>query len=399
MNCPAPQRRWRPTALDVSLATGFATLDTVLTLSGAAWWPHHPSSLAWTLLAIQAVACLTLAVQRRAPLTVVAVLGGFTLAVTLLIAPAHVLVPQHDNNVWAPYATILAAYAPILGASSPWRAFVAVRGLASRPRWLGFAAVLALTIVVCRPWQPSAAVITIGISRTAVGPLLAMYLDARRRLIRAVAEQARAAERANLAGEMHDLVTRHVTLMVMQAGALRVAADQPEVIRTAEELRVTGCRALDELRDLVGVLPSGTSAAAPHREPAELVAEAVAAGAPATLDVHGDPGLASPIVARTLGRIVAEGLTNVRKHAPGAVTRVDLSYGPAAVHVAVRNAAPSRAPDAGLVATGSGVGLAGLRRRVELVDGELHAGPLPEGGFELAATLPAFVPTGDRVSA
>lgn len=398
MSCPPPRRSWPPRALDVALAVGFAALDTVLTLSGSMWWPQHPSTLAWTLLVLQALACLTLAAQRRVPFTVVAVLGGFVLAVTLLISPAHVLVPQHDNNVWAPNATILAAYAPILGRDSPWRAFVAVRGLASRPRWLGFAAVLALTVVVCRPWQPSASVITIGICRTAVGPLLAMYLDARRRLIQAVAEQARAAERANLAGEMHDLVTRHVTLMVMQAGALRVATDRPEVARAAEELRVTGCRALDELRDLVGVLPSGSTVSM-SCEPADLVAEATAAGSPATLQVHGDPAQASPIVARTLERIVAEGLTNVRKHAPGAATTVDISYGPASVQATVRNAAPPRAPDPGLVATGSGVGIAGLRRRVELVDGELHAGPLPDGGFELAAMLPAFVPTGERVTA
>jgi signal transduction histidine kinase len=398
MSCPPPRRHLPSPALDVALAVGFAALDTVLTLGGVSWWPRHPDTLAWTLLVIQALACLTLAAQRRAPLTVIAVLGGFTLAVTLLISPAHLLTPRNGENVWAPYATILAAYAPMLGASSPWRAFVAVRELPARPRWLGFAAVLALTFVVCRPWQPSAAVITIGISRTAVGPLLAMYLDARRRLIRAVAEQARAAERASLTGEMHDLVTRHVTLMVMQAGALRVLADDPDVVTAAEELRVTGCRALDELRDLVGVLPAGSGSGA-HREPAELVAESSAAGTPATLNVHGDPALASPIVARTLSRIVAEGLTNVRKHAPGAVTTVDIGYGPAAARVAVRNAAPPRSPDPVLVATGSGVGIAGLRRRVELVDGELHAAPLPTGGFELAATLPAFVPTGERVNA
>jgi signal transduction histidine kinase len=186
--------------------------------------------------------------------------------------------------------------------------------------------------------------------------------------------------------------------MVMQAGALRVAADDPDVVKAAEELRVTGCRALDELRDLVGVLPAGSGTGA-EREPADLVAESSAAGTPATLNVHGDPGLASPIVARTLGRIVAEGLTNVRKHAPGALTSVDIGYGPAAVRVAVRNAAPMRSPDPALVATGSGVGIAGLRRRVELVDGELHAAPAPNGGFELAATLPAFVPTSERVNA
>jgi signal transduction histidine kinase len=363
-------------------------------LTGGSWWPRDPSTLAWALLFVQVVACLSLAVQSRAPLTVVALLGGFTLAVTLLVSPGHVLTPIHDDAVWAPYAVILAAYAPVIGASSPWRAFVAIKGLpARRPTWVGFAAVAALAVVSARPWQPSAEVITIGVIRTALGPLLALYLDARRRLVRAVAEQARMDERAELAGEMHDLVTRHVTLMVMQAGALRVATADSEVARVAEELRVTGRRALDELRDLVGVLRAGPGSR-PLGTPLELAAESRDAGTPVTLEERGDPALVAPVVDRTLRRVVQEGLTNVRKHAPGSATTVAIRYEPARVHVAVRNAAPSRTPDAALVASGSGVGIADLRRRVELVGGALHAGVLPDGGFELAAELPAYVPTG-----
>lgn len=391
---PCPRDSWRPRPVDVMLAVAFCVLDTVVTLTGGAWWPRDPSSLAWTLLVVQALACLTLAVQRRAPLTVVGVLAAFTLAVTLLVSPGHVLNPIHRDAVWAPYATILAAYAPVLGASSPWRAFVAIKGLpARRPSWVGFAAVTALAVVSARPWQPSAVVITIGVSRTALGPLLALYLDARRRLVHAVAEQARADERADLAGEMHDLVTRHVTLMVMQAGALRVATADAAVARAAEELRLTGCRALDELRDLVGVLRAGPGSH-PLGTPLELVAESRGAGTPVTLDERGDAAIASPVVDRTLRRVVQEGLTNVRKHAPGADTTVAIRYEPTAVRVAVRNEPPSRIPDTALVATGSGVGIAGLRRRVELVGGSLHATALPDGGFELAAELPAYVPTG-----
>jgi signal transduction histidine kinase len=91
---------------------------------------------------------------------------------------------------------------------------------------------------------------------------------------------------------------------------------------------------------------------------------------------------------------VQEGLTNVRKHAPGAAATVTIRYEPTAVRVTVRNAPPSRNPDTALVATGSGVGIAGLRRRVELVGGSLRATALPDGGFELTAELPAYVPTG-----
>ena len=104
--------------------------------------------------------------------------------------------------------------------------------------------------------------------RIALGPLLALYFDARRRLVQALteraeraererhllAEQARAEERARLAGEMHDVVTHRVSLMVLQAGALRMTAPDEATRQAAEELRAAGCQALDELRDLVGIL-------------------------------------------------------------------------------------------------------------------------------------------------
>ena len=69
-----------------------------------------------------------------------------------------------------------------------------------------------------------------------------------------LAEQARAEERARLAGEMHDVVTHRVSLMVLQAGALRLTAADEATRQAAEELRTAGCQALDELRDLVGIL-------------------------------------------------------------------------------------------------------------------------------------------------
>ncbi len=113
--------------------------------------------------------------------------------------------------------------------------------------------------------------------RTALGPLLALYFTARQGMVRALreraeraererhllAEQARAEERARLAGEMHDVVTHRVSLMVLQAGALGVTATDEATRRAAEELRAAGCQALDELRDLVGILrtePEGDQA-------------------------------------------------------------------------------------------------------------------------------------------
>ena len=95
---------------------------------------------------------------------------------------------------------------------------------------------------------------------------------------------------------------------------------------------------------------------------------------------------------RTAYRIVQESLTNIRKHAPGASATVLVRYGGDRVRLTIRNTAATRSVDADLSGTGSGSGLLGLRQRVELVGGTLHAGPNGDGGFEVDAILPAYVP-------
>jgi signal transduction histidine kinase len=395
------KRQWsgqHQLALDALIAVGFVLLDTVATLGGSSWWPDHPGRLAWVMLVLQGLACLSLIARRRAPLLVIAILGGFTLALTLLISPVGALTPAHAGNVWAPFATVIAAYGPFYYRHNPRAAFAAV-GM--------------LTIIVARPWQPQAGVITIGILRTALGPLLALYFVARHEMVAALkeraeraereryllAEQARTDERARLAGEMHDVVTHRVSLMVLQAGALGITATDAATRQAAEELRAAGCQALDELRDLVGILraePDGdqTPSAAGI---ATLVAESTAVGIAAELVEEGDPGLASPVVGRTAYRIVREALTNVRKHAPGAQVQVHVSYGEALVCLSVRNT-PAAAPASDLAATGSGIGLASLRQRLELVQGTLRAGRSADGGYFVEATMPSYVPTAEPVA-
>ncbi|WP_189765071.1 sensor histidine kinase [Streptomyces xanthochromogenes] len=396
-----PWHRRHPLAVDTAIAVCFALGDTAITLVGATWWPERPDTLARVLLGAQALACLSLVIRRRAPLTVVAVLGAFTLAVTLLISPAHALTPANPGNVWAPFSTALAAYGPVF------------YGRTARNRRTAFLVLGLFTLVVARAWEPSVTVLTVGLLRTAVGPLLALYFDARRRLVCALteraeraererhllAERARAEERGRLAGEMHDVVTHRVSLMVLQAGALRVTASDEATRRAAEELRAAGCQALEELRDLVGIL---RTAPEEDRTPspdglAALVAESTAAGVPAELVEVGDRSLASPVVGRTTYRIVREALTNVHKHACGARVTVSVEYDAGGVRVAVRNTRPSGSPDSELVRTGSGLGIAGLRQRIELVHGSLRAGPEPDGGFCVAAELPAYVPTAESV--
>jgi signal transduction histidine kinase len=383
-------------ALDVLLAVLFVLFDIAATLTGASWWPARPGTLDWAMLAVQGLADASLAFRRQAPMLVIAVLGGFTLVISLLISPAGLITPEKSGNVWAPFGTVLAAYGPFYY---------------SRDRRVAFAAAGLLTLIVARAWEPSASVIMAGVLRTAVGPLLALYFTARHEVLQGLrdraeraeqeryllAEQARAEERARLAGEMHDVVTHRVSLMVLQAGALSITAKDEATRQAAEELRAAGCQALDELRDLVGILrtePDSDQTPSTSGLPA-LIAESTAAGTPAELTEDGDPALASPIVGRTAYRVVREALTNARKHAPGAHVLVQIGYGESQIRVVVSNGPATRDAGSELGATGSGFGIVGLRQRVELMRGTLRAGPAPGGGFRLEAVLPAFIPTAD----
>jgi signal transduction histidine kinase len=388
--------RRKSVALDVALACFFVLLDTTVTLAGASWWPSHPGKLAWVMLVLQALADASLVARRRAPMLVIAVMTAFTLALSLLISPAGALTPANAGNLWAPYGTVLAAYGPFY-----YR----------KDRRAAFAAVGTMTLIAARVWDPSAGVITAAVLRTAAGPLLALYYRAREEALRALrdraeraereqyllAEQARSEERARLAGEMHDVVTHRVSLMVLQAGALGITATDEATRQAAEELRAAGVQALDELRDLVGILrtePEDDQAPSISGL-AELVAESTAVGTPAELVQEGDPALASPVVARTAYRIVREALTNVRKHAPGAQVDVRVSYDESRVRLTVRNTAVAVPQANGLAATGSGLGLASLRQRIELMHGTLHASGTPDGGFCVEATMPSYVPTAE----
>jgi signal transduction histidine kinase len=205
-----------------------------------------------------------------------------------------------------------------------------------------------------------------------------------------------AAERARIARELHDVVTHHVTAMVVQADATQF------VLETAPDRAVdglgaisgTGRRALAELRHLLGVLESpggghdeGSGAAG--RGPVtgsltDLVAQIQSAGHPAELIEKGEP---EPMAAGTqlaVYRVVQEALTNAMKHAPGHRTVAEVRYGDDMIHVEVGNDGPVL--PAGAFTAGRG--LTGLRERVSRCGGDLQATARPDGGFSVLAQLP-----------
>src|SRR2546423_11063304 len=110
------------------------------------------------MLAVQGLADASLIFRRRAPMLVIAILGGFTLVLSLLISPAGLITPENAGTAWAPLGTVLAAYGPFYY---------------GKDRRAAFAAVGTLTLIVARVWEPSLSVITIGVLTTAGRPLVA----------------------------------------------------------------------------------------------------------------------------------------------------------------------------------------------------------------------------------
>ncbi|MFF2008576.1 sensor histidine kinase [Streptomyces sp. NPDC058195] len=223
--------------------------------------------------------------------------------------------------------------------------------------------------------------------------------EAKRR--RLAAEMATAAERARIARELHDVVTHHVTAMVVQADAAQfLLTSAPE--RAGEGLTAvsdTGRRALTELRYLLGVLEAtGESAsedlAGAGRAPAlgrvgDLVEQARRAGQPVEYSEHGERRPQSVDVELAAYRVVQEALTNAMKYVTGKPTRVLLRHGDEHIEIEVTTDGPVAAPGTRKAGPAGGRGLAGLRTRVRMLDGELEAGPRPEGGFEVRATIPS----------
>jgi signal transduction histidine kinase len=213
-------------------------------------------------------------------------------------------------------------------------------------------------------------------------------------------EQLRAArleESTRIAREIHDVLAHALAGLTIQLEATSALVDQgadPATIKARlDRAHALAREGLRETRRAVGALRSEPIAAQAGIE--ALVEEYRAADGAAELTIDGDSGRLAGPVGEAVPRVVQEALTNVRKHAPGAPVDVQLSYRQSQVRVVVSNGPAARVADRELSGTGSGLGLAGLRQRVELMHGTLRAGPAPDGGFRLEAVLPAYVPTAE----
>jgi signal transduction histidine kinase len=239
------------------------------------------------------------------------------------------------------------------------------------------------------------------------GALLRERGEAQRRLVEQEtineAERSRRTlleERARIARELHDVVAHHMSVITVQADSApyRLQGLTPEACEEFGSIAAGARESLGEMRRLLAVLRS-EDATGGERAPQpglgrlqQLVEATVRGGVPAELSMPeltlvGELTDVPPAVDLSAYRIVQEALANVVRHAPGARTQISVSKDEDALLVIVVNG-PAGEHASPVETTGTGHGLIGMHERVRLVGGTLDVGPLPGGGFRVAARLP-----------
>jgi signal transduction histidine kinase len=368
-----------PLPVIAGATTGIGAL-TAATIVGQAT-SHESSGLLILDIAVGVVACALVPVMLRWPVP-----GAVALAVLAALSPAA-----------TPAATLGTLYVaqrrPLAIAVAAGGADVVahlIRGLWRPNGSLPYAWWAVLVIAA------GAALVGWGQGDRARQALLASL---RERARRAEAEQAsrvaeaRVAERARIAREMHDVLAHRLSLLATYAGALEYRPDAPpeQLARAAGVVRAGVHQALDELREVITVLRDDDDVDGKHPLPGladldALIAETRDAGTAVDVtrrvtqpeDLPGGLG-------RTAYRVVQEGLTNARKHAPGRPVRVLLAGKPGG-RLVVELANPVGPADP--VMNGSGTGLIGLTERVRLAGGEIDHTISADGEFVLRAWLP-----------
>ncbi len=336
-----------------------------------------------------ATTTVPLAVRRHRPVPVLVVV--FTAEVALLLLPTHREIPFAFGAVVAMYTVASRCRRPLSA-----RLGVRAAGTFAIAQALHFGDHLQRNV-------PQLALLGIA---WAVGDNLGTRraylaeLEARaERLEREREEQAALAtleERARIARELHDVIAHNVSVMVVQATAGEELFDSnPQGAREAlSAVTATGRDALGELRRLLGVIrpvPDDEEPAAYDPQPGlaalpDLLEQVRATGLAVALSVDGEPSELPEAASLCVYRIVQEALTNTIKHADATTVAVDLRYAGDVLEVSVRDDGHNAGGQVN--GTGSGHGLIGMRERVALFGGEVHAGPAPAGGYRVIARLP-----------
>ncbi|UUU36640.1 histidine kinase [Streptomyces sp. CA-210063] len=364
------KRRWErvPTPLIDAGLVALAAMDVWLNL-----WDDKPLALF-----VAAVACVALALRRRFPLAVFLLTLPASLLQDVVVAPIAALFTLAERSRDRRLLAVCVALSAIARAApSP------IEYDAQDHTWTLVQLVYALA---------SAA------APVLLGQLLQARRDLSRRLVeieeakeheRALHAQAvLARERAQLAREMHDVVSHQVSLIAVQAGALQVAAKDTDSREAARTIRSLSADTLDELRTMVMLLrASGGAATELTPQPTLADLRRLVESSGIEVQLTGQlPDAAGTPAQRTLYRTVQESLTNVRKHAPGAKAEVALWHDGDQVGVTVTNGPPTQPS---LPLPGGRQGLVGLKERADLLGGTFEAGPTGDGGYRVRMRIPA----------
>jgi signal transduction histidine kinase len=370
------QRSARERRIDTCLAAVAALLGGLWFLAMVANDPPPNREYLVVDLTIGLAACAGLLVRRRWPVQIAVLL----IAATVFSAAAI-------------GAAVVALFT--VAVHQPWRVTLAVAGLYA----VTVAVVFRLGLSDTRQYVET--VVTL-VALDAALVTSGMLVRSQRLLVRSLKDRARQAEeearhteRERLAREMHDVLAHRISLLAVHAGALEVrrtaTADEKQA---ASVIRQCAYEALEDLREVLGILRDNPAAGDPERPqptladlPA-LVEQSRSVGARVTFDnrIAEAPGPAAGI-GRHVYRIVQEGLTNARKHAPGAHVRITVDgCSETGLTVELTNALPSTTAVAEI--PGAGSGLIGLGERVAHLGGRMERGRTANGEFRLLAWLP-----------
>jgi signal transduction histidine kinase len=369
---PDEDRGWRDRGVD---ATIYLLAFVIGAVTLADTWEQHPPWLRVVAIVVGIAALVALHWRRTHPGAVG--IGVTAVSIVIVTASGAALAATFNAAIRARGRDL----AVVVGLTIAWAFVSPLLYPSDNSYWLDAGACL-LGVGVVTGWG--------------------LFVRARRELVRSLREQAdragdeaRAAERRRIAREMHDVLAHRLSLLSVHAGALEFRPDAPgeEVAEAAGVIRESARAALDELRGVIGVLreDGGESLTQPPQptlaDVAALVDESRAAGMRITARIELGDAAAPAAVGRTAYRIVQEGLTNARKHAPGAAVTLTVHAPDGDLQVEVRSLAPV-AVAAVSPLPGAGTGLIGLTERVALAGGELEQGVDADGAFVVRARLP-----------
>jgi signal transduction histidine kinase len=387
---PSTLRRWTSPSplLDAVVVTALLTADVIAQSIATAGVDVPSATLGVGPVAIAAVNAGVLYWRRARPLVVL----GAVVAIHAIAA-----------------ATIEPGLFTQSSGAAAFLTLFAVASWCERRRWAVAIPVLLLVLIVLGSLDDGSGIaesLTVALAIVALPWVLGLASRTRRLYLLEVehrladaererdtrARQAVLDERAHIARELHDVVAHHVSLIGVQAGAARTALDRsPSATRAAlEAIEDSSRQTIGEMRHVLDALRDadrGTPLAPQPRlaDVDRLVSGFASAGVRASVRRTGTKTSLPPLLELCCYRIVEEALTNVSRHSASAVAIVEIDQCRDRVRIVVTDPGPARHP----LGRG-GRGLIGMHERVALFQGSLAVGPAPDGGFIVAAELPAL---------